>query len=208
MPASAKIDIVMSSLKPYHEQLFAAAAEGALILTANKRLARHLVRLYDERMQSEGRQAWQTPAILSAEDWQTRSLSTLDEGWRVLGVAAAQRLWEEVVETYAAESGLGLLQVSASARRAREAHELLVEYRADCAAWPLTDDHRAFLRWRDRFRAACAVGDWLDPAEKADFVVAALATGRLNLPAKLLLVGYDELPPSLQRLSAAADRVG
>jgi probable DNA repair protein len=78
----------------------------------------------------------------------------------------------------------------------------------DCSTWPLTDDHRAFLRWRDRFRAACTAGDWLDPAENADFVVAALATGRLKLPAKLLLVGYDELPPSLQRISAAAARVG
>jgi probable DNA repair protein len=198
----------MSALKHYHEQLLAAAAEGALILTANKRLARYLGRLYDQRMQLEGRQAWQTPAILSAEDWQTRSLSTLDEGWRVLPAAAAQRLWEEVVDTDATEYGLGLLQVSASARRGREAHELLAEYRADCSAYPLTDDHLAFLRWRDRFRAACTAGDWLDPAENADFLTAALTTGRLKVPAKLLLVGYDELPPSLQRMSAAAARSG
>ena len=198
----------MSALNLYHEQLLTAATEGALILTANKRLARHLGRLYDQRMQSEGRQAWQTPAILSAENWQTRSISTLDEGWRVLPAAAAQRLWEEVVETDAAEFGLGLLQVSASARRGREAHELLAEYRADSSAYPLTDDHRAFLRWRDRFQAACTAGDWLDPAENADFVVAALTAGRLKVPAKLLLVGYDELPPSLQRLSAAAAQVG
>jgi probable DNA repair protein len=198
----------MSAIKLYHEQLLTAAAEGALILTANKRLARHLGRLYDQRMQSEGRQSWQTPAILSAEDWQARSLSTLDDGWRVLPAAAARRLWEEVVEADAAEYGLGLLQVSASARRGREAHELLAEYRADCSAYPLTDDHRAFLRWRDRFRAACTSGDWLDPAENTDFLTAALTTGRLKTPAKLLLVGYDELPPSLQRLSAAAARSG
>lgn len=198
----------MSAIKRYYEQLLAAAAEGALILTANKRLARHLGRLYDERMQSEGRQAWQRPAIHSAEAWQLQSLLTLDEGWRVLPVAAAQRLWEEVVETDSAEFDLGLLHVSASARRAREAHELLVEYRADCSAWPLTEDHHAFLRWRGRFRAACTAGDWLDPAENADLAVAALAAGRLKVQAKLLLVGYDELPPWLQRLSAAAARSG
>lgn len=198
----------MSAIKRYYDQLLAAAAEGALILTANKRLARHVGRLYDERMQSEGRHVWQTPAIHSAEAWQLQSLSTLDEGWRVLPPAAAQRLWEEVVEADSAEFDLGLLQVAASARRAREAHELLVGYRADCAAWPLTDDHRAFLRWRERFRAACTAGDWLDPAENADLAVSAFAAGRLKVPAKLLLVGYDELPPWLHRLSAAAVRSG
>jgi ATP-dependent helicase/nuclease subunit B len=203
-----RIGIVMSAIKMYYEQLLSAAAEGALILTANKRLARHLVRLYDERMRSAQRQAWQAPAILSAEAWQTRSLSILEEGWRVLPTAAAQRLWEEIVETDAAEAGPGLLQVSASARRAREAHELLVDYRADCSAWPLTDDHRAFLRWRDRFRAACAAGDWLDPAENSELLIAALTAGRLHVPPKLLLVGYDELPPSLSQLSAAAARAG
>lgn len=198
----------MTEIKRYYEQLLDAAAEGALILTANKRLARHLGRLYDERMQSAERQVWQTPAIHSAEAWQLQSLSTLDEGCRVLPPAAAQRLWEEVVEVDSAEFDLGLLQVAASARRAREAHELLVEYRADCSAWPLTDDHRAFLRWRERFRAACTAGDWLDPAENGDLAAGALAAGRLKVPAKLLLVGYDELPPWLGRLSAAAVRSG
>jgi probable DNA repair protein len=202
------IGIVMSAIKLYYEQLLSAAAEGALILTANKRLARHLVRLYDQRMRSAQRQAWQAPAILSAEAWQTRSVAILDEGWRVLPAAAAQRLWEEIVEADADEAGLGLLQVSASARRAREAHELLVDYRADCSAWPLTDDHRAFLRWRDRFRAACAAGDWLDPAENTDLLTAALLAGRLPVAGKLLLVGFDDLPPSLLQLSTAASRAG
>jgi ATP-dependent helicase/nuclease subunit B len=193
----------MNSTQRYYEQLLSAAAVGALILTANKRLARYLSRLYDERMRAAGCLAWPAPVILSAEAWKIRSLAALDEGWRVLSATAAQRLWEEVVEADATESGPGLLQVAASARRAREAHELLIEYRADCSGWPLTDDHRAFLRWRERFRVACVAGDWLDPAESSDLIIAALAAGRLQVPSELFLVGYDELSPSVQRLATA-----
>ena len=177
-------------MNPYHEHLLAAAAEGALILTANKRLARHLGRLYDEGMASAGRQVWPTPAVHSAESWQQQTLLSLDQGWRVLPSAAAQRLWEEVVEADSAESGLGLLQVAASARRAREAHELLVEYGADSSAWPLTDDHQAFLRWRERFRAACTAGGWLDPGPYGCLGTApgyALAAGLLH-PGRQIVV--------------------
>jgi len=198
----------MNSIPLHHEKLLAAAAEGALVLTSNKRLTRYLRRLYDVRMQTEGRQAWQTPAIMSFEEWQSRSLSALGEGWRILSSTAADRLWEEVIETDAAEYALQLLQIPASARLAREADELLTEYGADCSAYPLTDDHRAFLRWRERFRSACLEGEWIAPADRCACLLNALSAGRLEVPREMLLVGFDELPPFLQRLSAAFIRSG
>jgi hypothetical protein len=166
---NGRIGIDMSAIKLYHEPLLTAAAEGALILTANKRFARHLVRLYDERMQSEGRQAWQCPAIHSAEA-RRHVLSTLDQGWRVLALVAAQRHMEEVVKPAWPNTDSAYCRfppVLPGLRKPGTAGRIPggLLYR------PMTDDHRAFLRWRDRFQAACAAGDWLDPAESADFVV-------------------------------------
>lgn len=198
----------MNSPVNYYDQLLSAAGEDALMLTANKRLARHLRGLYDERMRSAGHRAWPSPSFFSADDWQARSLSTLEEGWRLLSTGVAQRLWEEVIDADTAATGYGLLQVAASARRAREAHELLLAYQADISAWPLTDDHRAFIRWRQGFQDACRSNGWLDPATNSERLVEALASGRIRIPSKLVLIGFDELPPALERLAAACSRLG
>ena len=198
----------MNSHENYYDQLLTAAAEGALLLTANRRLARHLRCLYDERLRSAGHRVWSSPSIFSTDDWQARSLATLEEGWRLLSKGVAQRLWEQVVDADTAATGYALLQVAASAKRAREAHELLHEYRTNIDAWPLTDDHRTFLRWRQGFQDACRTGGWLDPATGTERLVDALACGRLRIPPQLLLIGYDELPPSLERVAATCSRLG
>jgi len=198
----------MSGETDFSRALINAAADGALVLTANNRLARHLRSLHDERMLASGLSAWHTPFILSADEWLRKVLAEFGEGWRLLTPAAAQRLWEEVVEADTGDSPLGLLQVPASARRAREAHELLADYQAEAQFSELTEDHRAFSRWRERFRKACAAGDWIDPAERADRVCAAVAASRLPLPKSISIAGFEELPPWLHRIAAAARERG
>ncbi len=42
------------------EQIYSAAADGVLVLTANRRLFRHLREGFDCWMQEQGRQAWST----------------------------------------------------------------------------------------------------------------------------------------------------
>lgn len=180
-----------------------AAEEGALVLTANKRLARHLHHLFDERMKDLGRPAWTTPEIHSVDAWLIQALEIVGEGWRVLGPTVAQHLWEHVIEGDAAGDEDGLLQIGLTARRAREAHELLAEYGVDLDSLPLSEDHRAFLRWRTAFRKRCRAEGWIDPAAVAARVDDAIRQGELSLPAAALLVGFDDLPPRVGRLAAA-----
>ena len=113
-----------------HRQVIEAAVGGALILTVNKRLARFLRELFDKRMMDEGRRAWESPRIVSLDAWLRAAASQLGDDWRLLGSFSAQRLWEEVIEKHTEGTGLGLLQVAATARQTMEAHRLLAEYEA------------------------------------------------------------------------------
>jgi probable DNA repair protein len=198
----------MNAFADFHQRILAAAASGALVVTVNKRLCRHLRERFDAEQRGAGRSVWATPAIHSLDGYLLTALGQAGEDWRLLGEFAARRLWEEVIAADAARCGVGLLQVPATARQALAAHALLVEYGAAWDASDLTEDHAAFARWRSRYRDACRQGEWLDPAQLCDAVAALAAEGRIDLPQELLLVGFDEISPRLQRLSLAFTRQG
>lgn len=188
------------SVSQYHTAVLDAAERGTLVLTVNKRLSRHLSGLFAARMQDKGRRAWRTPEIVDLDLWLQQVLARLGEDCRLLKQAPALRLWEEIIEGDAAGAELGLLQVAATAKRAMAAHQLLTEYDADIAGLPLTEDHAAFLRWRQKYLEACRDGGWLDSAEVARRICDAIRQGELPAPARVLLVGFDELTPKVQTL--------
>ncbi|WP_432823051.1 PD-(D/E)XK nuclease family protein [Trichloromonas sp.] len=188
--------------------LFAAMSQGALVLTVNKRLSRSLRGGYDAWMVAAGRAAWSTPELFSLDAWMHRSLGRLDEDAGLLQGQGALWLWEKVIEQDIAGSEIALLQVSATARRAHEAHQLLVEYGGSLAGLPLSDDHQAFLRWRKGYLEACRKGGWFDLAELPARLCAAIAQGRLVIPEMVFLAGFDELSPGILQLRAAMEAAG
>jgi probable DNA repair protein len=192
----------------YHRRVLDAAARGGLVLTVNNRLSRHLHALFEDRMRMQGKDAWRTPEICSLDGWMRRSLALLGEEGRLLGDFSVLRLWEEAIEADTAADSQGLLQTAATARRAMQAHRLLVEYRADLAGFPLTEDHLSFIRWRQGFRKKLAGGEWLDAADIPDRIGAALRRKQIPIPTRVLLVGFDEVSPQIRRLAEALTDAG
>ncbi len=188
--------------------ILAAAGAGATVLTANKRLARHLLALYGEEELRQERSVWLTPIIVSLETWLERKLGDLGADWRQLKPVQAQRLWEEAINRDGAVGGLTLMQASSSARMAMNAHALLADYAVLVEGDLLGEDHQAFLRWRARVTERITTGRWLDPVTVADVIAEALGDGRLIPPRTLLLVGFDAPSPRLERLTAALRRTG
>jgi ATP-dependent helicase/nuclease subunit B len=189
----------------FHEEILKLAAEGALVLTATRRLARQLLDRDRQDRAGAGQVAWIKPGIFSGQDWLMVQLLRLGSDWKMLSPVAARHIWEEVIEDDAQASGLDLLQVGASAIRAQEAHQLLAEYDTEVSNYLLSDDHEAFLRWRRAYRLRLQADGWDDPAELAGTIAAALAANRLEAPPCLVLAGFDQVPPALQRI---ADVVG
>jgi ATP-dependent helicase/nuclease subunit B len=198
----------MSHKRESFPGLFAGMSEGALVLTVNKRLARSLRGEYDAWMADVGRTVWRTPELFSFDAWMHRALGMLDEDAGLLSGPGTLWLWEKVIEMDVAGSDIALLQVSATARRVQEAHQLLMEYGGSLAGLPLSDDHLAFLRWRKGYLDACRKGGWFDLAELPVRICAAIDQGRLALPGQVFLAGFDELTPGILQLRAAMENSG
>lgn len=191
-----------------NDDLLQIAAAGGVVLTANKRLARQLVRRFDQHQLAAGLAVWPSPAILSLDAWLQRQLQRLGAAANLLTDAQAQRLWEEIIADDAAAAGRDLLQVPQAARRARAAHRLLSDYRTDFGTAEADEDHLAFLRWRRVWRARLETAGWLDRAALPELVATAFRDGRCTVPEVLILAGFDDLTPALEHLCATLRAAG
>jgi probable DNA repair protein len=190
------------------QRIITAAAAGALVLTANKRLARHLMRACDARLQAAGKAVWKTPQIISFDGWLHRCLADLGEAWRLLEGFPALRLWEQLIEKESAGTELELLQLAATARKAQEAHQWSVAYGCQLEGFFLTEDQWVFLGWQKAYQQACRQHHWLDRADLPELIFAAIAKGRLRLPGEVLLIGFDQSTPELEGLRRVLEQTG
>lgn len=188
------------------------ARAGATVVTAGRRLARALTGRFGALERGAGRTAWAAPAILPWSAW-------IGEIWRAalysergpalpacLSAQAAEAVWERVIAK-SPESG-ALLQLSATARAAAEAWELMHAWRLDPAVLEAgaTDDTRAFLGWAREFECVCAREGWTDPARLPDVLAPHLAALRLATP--VVLAGFDEFTPQQREFCDACRAAG
>lgn len=192
----------------FTQKIVVAARDGALVLTANKRLFRALRSAYDRMMLDRGEQAWVTPQIFSLDGWFERQGSGLRQEWNLLPPQAARHLWEQIVEQVPGDSGKELLQVAATADKARQAAQLLDEYGVRLEDWPLTEDQQAFRRWLTEYHRRCAEHGWHDRSALIDQILGAIERGELAVPRHLVLAGFDQQPPYLQRLCRLVEASG
>ena len=185
------------------DTLYAAAAAGHLVLTVNDRLSRHLHEQYDLEQQRRGCTAWLRPEILSFSAWMARCQRILPGMPAFLNKAQLQRAWETIVEADVEKSGNQLLQVPQTARRALQAHQLLLRYAADIDAQMTAEDHRAFLRWRKAWLGLSADRNWHDAVEAPWLVAEKVSRGEVELAKKVVLAGFDELTPDQEQLCKA-----
>lgn len=190
----------MPVASPSLDDLLARLEQGASVLTVNKRLARYLRQAYDGRQRSEGRSAWQTPNVFSYGSWLHRMAGRLGLDDRILDRDQALRLWERAVEEDLKVSGISLLRVPDAAREAFKAHQLLCEYGVEFNPEDGGEDHRTFLRWRERWRNLCQQGGWDDPAILNPRLLEILKTDRVPVPQEVWLAGFDDFSPMVESL--------
>lgn len=195
-------------MQNFHFKTLEAAASGSLILTANKRLFRCLRQLFDEWMLEQGKSVWSTPLIFSYEGWLSQCLDRLGESWRLLSQYQEKYLWEQQIEIASRGTSLELLQVSKTAEKAVAAHHLLNEYGLNLERQTLTEDQRMFALWQGHYRSLCDKHGWIDTSDLPQKICTAIEKRQINLPHRLLLVGFDQLTPGLLRLQQVATKLG
>ena len=179
------------------EDALEAVRGGAALVTANRRLSRTLRERYNAARIQAGERVWAAPQIVPLGPW----LSTLWEQrvYRTAGVPMLltgeqeQSIWEAVVR--ATPESERVLSVAATAAAAAQSWALMHAWRPERREIEIaaSEDARAFLSWCDGFEARCRTGNWLDSARLPDSLASALREG--ELPAKILLSGFDEITP-------------
>ena len=188
--------------------LYELCTDGSLVLTVNDRLSRYLAQEYDLEQQRLGLQAWFRPDILSLSAWLSRCQPLLPGSPLFLNKPQLQHVWEMIVEADSKHFDYHLLQVPQTARRALQAHQLLISYAAQFGVDDAAEDHRAFLRWRKAWLEESVVKGWHDPVEVPWLLADTITRGHLQAPKKIVLAGFDEITPDLTHLKAVMEKRG
>ena len=189
----------MQSVTP--ENAFQMLHEGAVLVTASRRLARSLRMQYNDLRRLQGDTVWSTPEVLPWSSWLTKLWENNlycarpnDQNIRVLLSASQEQfLWRRVVES--SPEANGLLHVSATAEAAATSWNLSKSWLLELKALEATasEDTKAFLGWAHEFQRICLSQGWIDQASLPDYLVPYLKG--LGLPRNILLAGFDELSP-------------
>ena len=192
----------------------AALASGAVVVTPNKRMARHLVALHDREQRADGRAVWPAPTIVPWSAWLERLwLDVLVAGCRPdpprrLTPAQSAHLWSQFV----AAERLPLMDERGAADLAARAWSLVHAWGAGGPSWrgwsDSADDVATFARWAESYRAALARLSAVDDAELPDWLLGCAAEVPAWRGTQLALVGFIEFSPQQSRLLAALCDVG
>ncbi|MBW7957561.1 MAG: PD-(D/E)XK nuclease family protein [Deltaproteobacteria bacterium] len=187
------------------KRLIASMEKGAVVLTANSRLSRHLRAAFDREMAERGLLCWPTPEVLPFSSWTASFWEERGEG-PVLGSAASLALWERSIS--ASGPGNGNLG-SAVVRKSYEAYGFVNEYGITLPEEIyLTEEAKALKRWAAAYENELKRLGFLDPSSIPVRVAGLIRKGGHALPAEVIIAGFDEMSPADSGLVFALKAVG
>jgi probable DNA repair protein len=198
---------------PLPGEFFHPDPSKVTVVTSTRRLARALVRTFDEEQIAAGRQAWEALDILPWDAWVDRSWRRLREGARWEECQALSDEQEAVLwELAARESGPVLDRLLMPAQIAREA----------LRAWRLVENYgvpsgdlqraggpetRQLLQIADRVESRLRQEGWRSRNRRLRDLTGSGRLGSLG-PTRLVLAGFDELTPTQDLLISALRDTG
>ncbi len=201
------------------QQCFDHLAGGAVLVTANRRLARSGAARYSGFRLDRAETAWETPDILPYGAWLVRLFHDLlysaplgEPDSRVQTVIMddlQERLvWERIISE--SEAASRLIDMYETARMAQEAWRLCREWKVPVGggmAWAAPDP-AAFSGWAESFERFCRQSGFLDRARLPEYLNAWAADGCISGMPELILAGFDELTPVQMDLFSAFHAAG
>jgi len=208
----------MPSLSGSNLNLLTAIDAGCLVLTPNHRTSSQLLDQYGEFVRSQqNRTICPTPNIFPVDIWIRQQFNILledgNDAFPALTLLESNQeklLWQQVISQ--SDSGGHLLNQSSTARAVQEAWSLVHLWRIErkeLQAYSTghtsqksrpNDDLGAFLEWSDSFTAFCEKKSLITLVQVLERLIPVVEKGDLELPAKLLLAGFQQPPPLYQVL--------
>ncbi len=183
-----------------------------MLLTVNQRLARHHLSRYSRWQLQQGRQWWETPAILPFRAW----LRTLHDAALAAGLSERtllpdllqQKLWRQCIED---DAHLELLDKDAATVAARSAWEMSCAWQcANPEDDYLSHDQYTWQRWCHSYTDALEAQSRIDEASLADHLCEVLSQPAAAplLPDTVIFEGFLELPPQLLQFTRMLSEAG
>ncbi|MBE7415469.1 MAG: hypothetical protein HS130_09705 [Deltaproteobacteria bacterium] len=187
------------------KRLIGSMEDGAVVLTANLRLSRHLRAAFDREMASKGLFCWTTPEVMPLSSWAASFWEERGPG-PVLGSAASLALWEKTVSAgWPGNGDMG----PAVVRKSYEAYGLINEYgiRLPEEIY-LTEEARALKRWAAAYENELKRLGFLDASVIPSRAAGLIRKGGHALPAEVIMAGFDEMSPAFSGLVLALKSAG
>ena len=172
------------------------ACHEHVVVTANERLRRELVRAYDTEQLQSGQQAWSSASVWSLQGFladQHRVLADRDALTPRLLSADAERL---LFQTLAPAGLSGLSDLAMQAWRLAHDWEIPLEPGSAVAA---TENGRAFLQWAGRVTRELEASQTITQAQ----LPAVLMDKALPTSKRLLALGFETTPKAITGLFSA-----
>jgi len=178
------------------EDLLSYVREEIPIITVNKRLSRYISEQYNNEMMAKC-SAWKTPVILHLFSW-------IEVLWReswpseaLLSHSRSNCLWNKLVANDKLIADKSILMAQGAANIAFEAYSLMKEYDLSFPKESiyLTEEALALKSWIKKYEKELKKLGFVDNLSLKDRVIKLIKDGKISLPEKIVLAGFDEISP-------------
>lgn len=186
-----------------YDWLPGALQEDGTVITANRRLARVLLRDYSARQVASGIGAWRSPAILSWSDWLDVLLRSAADQQQLptrINQHQSQLLWERCLAKELGENVAGLTQL---VRIARETWQRLADWDVsikEVARYAQSDDQRIFAAAAGRYLGILEREHWIDGAGLGHLVLDLIESRAIAPGGLYTFAGFERRTPLVSRM--------
>lgn len=196
----------------YIEQLKPLLDSGYSVLTPNARLARKISAAWSQKQLDQGHNCWNTATVAPLEawlqqKWQEAVRSGLLEPLQPASAGQLAELWQETIAEHERSTrGYNLIRPTAAAEQAGRARDTLLRWQVDVNSSPyrqgfdLDEDCATFFSWQLSFVEK--LND-LGLTSATDCLVSLLTCAEKMPSNKLVLYGFDHIPPLLRACAQA-----
>jgi len=190
----------------------AADSADTLVLTVNNRYARRILASLSAKL-NEHRRVMALPVIVPFRSWLRQAGDELSFqpqaqlASHVIDAFGSRNLWQQVINQLETENPL--LDSVQAARLAMEADQIMSEWGVSVLPQEETADHQRFTHWRNEYRKRLHQLEAEDATLGYERVCEAIEEGLLpHTCARLVLAGFTEISPRMQRLLSAFQQQG
>jgi len=181
---------------------------GVPVLTVNRRLGRYLLRRHELAMMESGMTLWKSPLVLPLLSW-------IEGLWKealphipILSDTRSLALWKKIV--FNDRLSVGLIFPQGAVGEAYKAYVLLRRYKVRLHSDDtyLTEEARIFKGWLGLYEDELRRLGFTDYLRLMEGLRPLIAEGRVSVPQKIILAGFDEVTPDVEALLAALRDAG